>query len=96
MKIKTQKILMWIPIVNFCSIVFYWIYILLTRCTNPIKRLIKVFFPMVVCVLGIAILNIIVNKIWNQPVVNVIVFYISSYFFLWFISYLVIKDQEKM
>jgi len=93
MSIKKQKIISFIPIINF-SIFFFWIY---SYIKNNIKRMrfLKYLLYMFVVIILSSIPRIIVSYALNNETINNILFGLQMYFIPLLISFIAIKDQEN-
>jgi hypothetical protein len=93
MSIKTQKILKYIPVVNFI-IIFYWINAYAKNVTSTfrfLKNLLKVFG----IILLINIPRIVLDFLSAPTIVQNIIFILSVYLSLFSWTVIAIKDQEK-
>ena len=93
MTLKTQKIIMYIPIVQiitfFCWLMYYY--------KKNLKKsdFFKTLFLIIGWVVVITIPRIILNAIFKNETLDNIVFYIFLYPTLFGISYIAVADQEK-
>lgn len=93
MDIKTQKIIRFIPIVNFITVVFWF----LMYYKNPIskKRLYKKLLVVGLYCLLIMIVEIIFNSIVKIDMLATLVSFVASYLSLLAFSFIAVRDQEK-
>ena len=94
MSIKVQKILRFIPVVNFVT-VFLWIRFCMVSAIRPaeyIKYLLKMFL---FCII-ITIPRIVVSSVLRDPSVDSILTSVSLLLYLWVISFVAVEAQEKM
>lgn len=94
MKIKTQKILKFIPIANFI-ILFIWIGAYYKHVTKP-SRFIKNLLKMFLAVILITIPRIAAYKIGAPEFVLQLLLYICTYLSMLIMAMIAIKDQEKL
>ena len=93
MTIKKQKIIKYIPIAQvitlFCWIGYY--------SKNNIKQsdFIKTMMKMFAFVLALTIPRIALNYIFNNDLLNNILFYVSIYPYFWGLATIAVADQEK-
>lgn len=93
MSIEKQKELLFIPIVNLVSCIFFLKMISEKNITSfyVFKLLFKVFLVVIV----ITILEIAIGDVFSQIWIKNLVSLISSYLSSLFIAYTAIKEQEK-
>ena len=93
MTIRTQKILLFIPIINI-AIFFYWIYSLHSS-IKPIKRIVGVFWRSAICCIILFVFDIIINEQLDNTFIIELINYVTSYLFCLSISYISLRDQIK-
>lgn len=94
MLLKVQKILRFIPVVNFITL-FIWLHVCKTNSRKPLYRLKCILFILLCCVV-ITILRIILARTVQLEIVNEIAYYISIYLYFAAISFTVVYDQEMI
>jgi len=94
MSIKTQKILRFIPIVNFVTM-FAWINLCFKKSVKQfdyIKNLIKMFLLIIL----ITAVRIVCSFVFKNEMLDSIIMYISIYFYLLSMSFVSVKAQEDI
>ncbi len=94
MSIKTQKILRFIPIINFITM-FCWIRLCFKKQVKT-RTFIADEIKIIIGVLIITIIRIIISKILKSDNIDLIVTNISMYFYLLIIAWFSVKAQEKI
>lgn len=94
MSIKVQKVIKYIPVVNFV-VVFFWIKSYAKYSTSVwriFKPLIKIFFAVTI----VNIPRLILAHTLEATVVYWILYYATLYVTLFIIAHITISDQEKL
>lgn len=94
MSIKKQKIICFIPIINFVIIGFLWLRMYYKYPIHK-TRFLKRILQMCVFVVIITIPNIILNSLFDNKTIEILINLISSYLYLVAFSCIAVKDQEQ-
>lgn len=92
MSIKTQKIIRFIPIVNFIS-VFFWLKMVLQKMPSNyiFKPMLKIAIPSVIIFIVRVIICEAINTLWITTLLTWVSFYITDLIF----AFVAVKEQEK-
>ena len=93
MDIKTQKIIRFIPMVNFITVIFW--FIMYYKNPIPKKRLYKKLLIIACACVSIMILEIILESFIKTDIAITIINFITSYLSLLAFSFVAVQDQEK-
>ena len=94
MSIKMQKIISFIPVVNFITVAF-WVDLVMK---NKIP-MIAIFRPLIksmICVVVFLIPRIILDRMLDDVLINTIVFYVAIYLTNLAIAFIFVDDQIKL
>ena len=94
MSIKMQKIISFIPVVNFITAAF-WVDLVMK---NKIP-MIAIFRPLIksmICVVVFLIPRIILDRMLDDVLINTIVFYVAIYLTNLAIAFIFVDDQIKL
>ena len=94
MSVEKQQFLKYIPIANFLT-VFFWVqlcYKMNVKHSQFLGELLKMF----VCVIGYAVIQIVMTTVCPFPILTAIVTCASVYAFLFSISWLSIRAQIRI
>ena len=94
MSIKMQKIISFIPVVNFITVAF-WVDLVMK---NKIP-MIAIFRPLIksmICVVVFLIPRIILDRMLDDVLINTIVFYVATYLTDLAIAFIFVDDQIKL
>ncbi len=94
MSIIKQKKICYIPIINFCIIMFCWIRMYLKN-NVPKSRFIKNLAKIFLLVIIVTIPEIVVSKMLPVEWLIQCLWYINAYLIMLIPSIIAIKDQEK-
>ncbi len=94
MKIKTQKILRFIPIVNFV-IMFIWIGMYFKYSTKQSQFIINLL-KMFAGIITINIPRFIINKLDGEEILIQLAYYMTVYLTFFWIAYIAVKDQIRI
>lgn len=93
MSIQKQKVLRFIPIVNFFVCVFSWLKMYRVKNIKQADFL-RAMLIMFLVMLLLTLPRIILSVVFKNDMLDSIVFYISLYFYLFGISAVAVADQE--
>ena len=94
MSISIQKKLLYVPILNFITIMFSWLRMYYKN-NIPKSRFIKNVLKILLICLLITIPQIIVDKYIDVYMIKNILFFARVILYLFIPSYFALKDQEK-
>ena len=95
MTIKTQKIIRFVPFVNVIVTVFQF-YRFYYQHNVPKRNFFKTLAYIAILCIVVAIFDLGMDYIISYHTIEIIIDYIATYLYMFIISTVVIKDQEKL
>ena len=92
--LRIEKILRWIPYVNFTT-VFFWIYAIIKN-NIPIKNYLKDFIVLILIVVAFSIPRIVVDLVFQNQMLYQIVTFVTTLLELYIISFVAVNKQIQM
>ena len=94
MSIKIQKILRFIPIINFIT-VFLWLRLCMVKAMKP-NQYFKKLGLLFLLVILITVVRIVLDKVFNNEIVTAISTWVGIYLYFLSMAWVSVKAQEEI
>ena len=94
MSIEKQKILRFIPVINFITAAF-WVDLVMKN-KIPMTAIFRPLIKSMICVVVFLIPRIILDRMLDDVLINTIVFYVATYLTDLAIAFIFVDDQIKL